>query len=283
MSQRQKERTPRLRKGLGQHLLRDRRAAGAIVAALDPRPGEPVLEIGPGLGALTEPLLAGGARVVAVEADGRLADELVSRYAGGGGLDVLRCDILEVSLAAICRERDVTRIKVIGNIPYNITTPILLWLIEQATSVERAVLTIQREVADRLLAAPGNKSYGSITLFLRQRAEVRRVRDIKAGAFLPPPKVDSTVVSIVPRARPAVEVPSEPLLEALVRRSFGQRRKMLRSSLSSRAPWSREDLEEAARRAGVSLASRPEELPLEAFGSLCRALYGLGHTAWKSA
>jgi 16S rRNA (adenine1518-N6/adenine1519-N6)-dimethyltransferase len=142
--------------------------------------------------------------------------------------------------------------------------------------VTLAVLTVQKEVAERLLAPPGCKDYGSLTLAVRQRVEVSRVRDIPAEAFRPPPRVDSTVVRLVPRARPLVEAEAPALMKGLIRLAFQQRRKMLRSALQA-GPWEKAQLASAARDAGVALTARAEELALEDYGRLADALWRTDH------
>jgi len=263
----------RLRKSLGQHLLRRPGAARRIVEALDPVPGESVLEIGPGLGALTRVLLEQGLRVVAVERDPRLADELERRLGAGGSLEVCRGDILEVRLEDVCHRVGARRLKVIGNIPYRITSPILHWLLDQASHLVVAVLTVQQEVGERVLARPGGSNYGSLTLAVERKAEAQKILTLPPQAFRPAPRVASMVLRLVPRRAPAVRVPDEDFLERLIRLGFSQRRKMLRTSLLSRVPWSARELGAAAAAAEVSLTRRPQELSLEEFGRLSSALW----------
>jgi len=272
----------RLKKGLGQHLLVSRPAARRIVEALGASPGDTAVEIGPGLGALTSILLESGLSVVAIERDPAMADELERRYLGPGaprlapgGLTLVRADVLTTSLAELADARGVARLFVIGNIPYRITSPILHWFTGQLNRVTRGVFTVQREVAERLLAKPGGKAYGSLTLSIMRHATVERVMHLAAGAFRPPPKVKSTVVRLEPRTQPAVVVPDEAFLESVIRRSFNHRRKMLRASLTAESFWSAEAVTAAGARARIELSRRPEELSLAEFGRLATALWEL--------
>jgi 16S rRNA (adenine1518-N6/adenine1519-N6)-dimethyltransferase len=221
---------------------------------------------------------------VAVERDDEMADEIERRYLSPGApglgparLEIIRDDILAVSLRSIARARGADRVRVIGNIPYRITSPLLHWFTAEIASVTMGVFTMQREVAERLLAEPGNKAYGSLTLAVMRRARVERVMHLSAGAFRPAPKVRSTVVRLVPNERPAVDVPDEALLETIIRKSFNQRRKMLRRSLVDEGTWKSVDVKTAALRAGIALERRPEELSLADFGRLATALWELGY------
>jgi len=274
---------PRLKKGLGQHLLISRGAAGRIVDALGTPPGGLVLEIGPGLGALTRILLERGFSVIAVERDREMADELERRHltpgAAGvepGRLEVLRGDVLETSLPDLADAHGVARLAVIGNIPYRITSPILHWFTGSIARAAVGVFTMQREVAERLLAKPGGKAYGSLTLSVMRRASAERIMHLPPGAFRPPPKVKSTVIRLTPHTEPAVIVPDEELLESVIRKTFNQRRKMLRTSLAAEGSWSAEAIAAAGARAGIDLSRRPEQLSLAEFGRLATALGGMG-------
>lgn len=250
------------KKALGQNFLVDPSALDAIADAVGAAPL--VVEIGPGPGTLTERLLARAERVVAVEKDerfvGMLAEEL-----GTERLRVVHGDILRTPIAPLAEN---LRPPVAGNIPYNITTPILLSLLAQREHTAHAVVMIQREVADRLLARVGTKAYGSLTILFRAHADVARVRNVPASCFVPRPRVDSTVLSFTWRDEPVVPIGDPAHFEAVVRTAFGQRRKTLRNAL--RANYSDEKIERGAD--VVDLGRRAETLDLETFAALAARL-----------
>lgn len=266
---------PRARKRFGQHFLKDRSIAGRIVELVQPHPDELVLEIGPGRGALTEGLAARAGRLVAVEIDRDLAAFLRQRLAGTD-CRLIEGDILELDLARLLREEGRERLLIVGNLPYNITAPLLFRLLEQAEHIRAAVLMVQHEVARRLVARPGSRDYSLLTVLLSMRAQVRACLQVAPGAFRPVPKVHSAVVEVefTPQARCAVR--DELLFGRLVRSAFGQRRKMLRNSLMGIWEGERAELEGLAAGAGIDLSRRPETLTLEEFGRLSDAFAGAG-------
>ncbi|MFL5542366.1 MAG: 16S rRNA (adenine(1518)-N(6)/adenine(1519)-N(6))-dimethyltransferase RsmA, partial [Longimicrobiaceae bacterium] len=191
---------PRAKRALGQNFLIDPNLQRKIVAALDPGPGDEVLEIGPGVGALTRHLAGRVRRLVLVELDNDLAARLREEFAGDPTVEVLNEDVLEVPLERI--SADPARLKVIGNIPYNITTPILFGLLERRPRPALIVLMVQREVADRILEPAGSKTYGALAVGVQAVAEVGRVMNVSRDAFRPVPDVMSSVVRIVPHDPP---------------------------------------------------------------------------------
>lgn len=223
------------RKKMGQNFMTTARDLTFIAGALSIHPEENVVEIGPGLGALTEALLAAGAKVTAVEKDGALAESLKRRFGAGqgssGSLRIVCKDILRINLAADLDLK--SPVKVIGNIPYNITSPIVEWLISQRTCVAQAVLTVQWEVARRLTAKPGNKDWGSLSFFLQYYADVELLRKIDKSHFYPSPKVNSGVVRIQFPGQGRFPVSNEENLFRCVRRAFQKRRKTLLNALLS--------------------------------------------------
>jgi 16S rRNA (adenine1518-N6/adenine1519-N6)-dimethyltransferase len=264
---------PRPRKRFGQHFLADQNLAERIVALVQPRPGELVLEIGPGRGVLTQRLLARGDRLVAVEIDRDLAAHLRQRLAGPG-FRLIEGDALDLDLARLLREEGRERLLVVGNLPYNITAPLLFALLAQADHIRAAVLMVQQEVARRLAARPGTKDYSLLTVLLGLRAQVHPRLQVAPGAFRPVPQVYSAVVEV--EFEPArYPVRDERIFGRLVRTSFGQRRKMLRNSLLGLCQGRREELEERAAAAGIDLSRRPETLSLEEFGRLSDAFAGV--------
>ena len=245
------------RRALGQHFLLDPGIADRIVRAAGPLEGHTAVEIGPGPGGLTRALLAAGAdRLVAVERDARCVEALAELEAASGGrLRVLAADALEVNVAAL----GPPPIKLIANLPYNIATPLLVRWLHPAAGIESMTLMFQKEVADRLLARPGGKARGRLSVLAQWRAEIRRCFDLPPGAFTPPPKVSSSVVALTPRPSP---VPAEMGdLEQVTARAFAGRRKMLRRTLGA-----------LPARAGLDDTRRPEELTVEEFCALARAL-----------
>jgi 16S rRNA (adenine1518-N6/adenine1519-N6)-dimethyltransferase len=281
----------------GQHFLVSARALDTIIAASELTPHDTVLEIGAGLGTLTEALAAGAGAVVAIEVDRRLVEVLTARLGGRPNVRIVQADALRADLPALLAEgdrmlrapsvcggglqpghelppaHDATR-KVVANLPYNIAAPLLLRLLDPALSISRLVVTVQREVADRLVARPGTPAYGRLTVAVQYRAAARIVSRLPPGAFLPAPDVESAVVALVPHARPPVRVDDEAALFRVVAAGFGHRRKTLANALVHGLDLAPPAVEAACRTAGVEPRARAETLDLEAFAALTRALYG---------
>ncbi|MBI2503332.1 MAG: ribosomal RNA small subunit methyltransferase A [Candidatus Latescibacteria bacterium] len=263
---------PRPRKRFGQHFLADQTIAERIVALVQPLPGELVLEIGPGRGVLTQRLAARGGRLVAVEIDRDLAAYLRQRLAGPD-FRLIEGDVLDLDLGQLLREEGRERLLVVGNLPYNITAPLLFGMLAQADHIRAAILMVQQEVARRLAARPGSKDYSLLTVLLSLRAQVHPRIQVAPGAFRPVPQIYSTVVEVqFETARYPVQ--DERIFGRLVRSAFGQRRKMLRNSLLGLCEGRREELEERAAAADIDLSRRPETLSLEEFGRLSDAFAG---------
>ncbi|MBI4408981.1 MAG: ribosomal RNA small subunit methyltransferase A [Gemmatimonadetes bacterium] len=266
----------RPKKSLGQNFLVDAGIQRRIVAALEPAPDDEVLEVGPGTGALTRHLAGTVRRLVLVELDDGLAAALRQEFAGSGGVDVVHGDILEVDLSTLFPEP--ARVKVIGNIPYNITSRLLFRLLERRARPARAVVMVQREVADRLLAAPGEKAYGALSVGVRAVADVERVLHVGRGAFRPVPEVDSTVLRITPHRPPELSEREEADLRTLTRAAFGWRRKQLQKILRSAPAYglAQAELDSLERATAIELGRRPETLSVEEFVRLARALRAAG-------
>lgn len=264
------------KKSLGQNFLMDRNVGDKIVAAASVSPTDIVIEIGPGKGALTS-LIAGRALyLLAVEIDDRLCDYLQERLADAANVEVRRGDFLRLDLEAeigALRQRfpQASAVKIISNLPFYVTTPIITRIIENRSLIDHAVLTVQKEVAGRFTASPGSKRYGAITIFLNYYAEVSILFDIPRKAFRPEPEVDGSVVSIVPRAEPAVKVSDEAFFFRTIRAGFRQRRKMLKNSLLSLGV-AQEDLERALHEASLDPTLRPERLSMQDFARLADSL-----------
>lgn len=265
------DRPRRARRALSQHFLVDPNLQRKIVAALEASPSDHVVEIGPGLGALTRHLAGQVARIVLVELDADLAEQLTAEYRGRNDVTVIHADVLDVSLSKSVRGRP---FKVIGNIPYAITTPLIFHLLDQRPRPQVAVLTVQREVADRLLARPGTKNYGALTVGVQAVAGVERLFGISRNVFRPRPDVDSTAIRITPIDPPPLSESLGAALRELTRTAFSRRRKQLRTILRG-APnydFDTEQAEAILSSLGVDPATRPDALPVEAFVRLAEVL-----------
>ncbi len=251
--------THRPRKRFGQHFLVDDAVIEAIVAAVDPRPGEAIVEIGPGLGALTRPLLERCGALIAIELD----RDLAARLRALPGLVVVQDDVLRVDFGALAASRGATRLRIVGNLPYNISTPILFHLLDAAEHIADQHVMLQREVALRMAAAPGGRDYGRLSVMLQWRYAIEPVLDVAAAAFDPPPKVESAVVRMTPKAAaPGVDAAT---LGEIVRVAFSQRRKLLRHTLGR---W----LEERGAAGSFDTQRRAEEVPVEEYLRLAASL-----------
>ncbi|MGA0612177.1 16S rRNA (adenine(1518)-N(6)/adenine(1519)-N(6))-dimethyltransferase RsmA [Caldimonas sp. KR1-144] len=245
------------RKRFGQHFLADEAVLHAIVDAIDPRSGEALVEIGPGLGAMTDPLVARCERLTVVELDRDLAARLRKRPE----LEVIESDVLEVDFAALARARG-QRLRIVGNLPYNISTPILFHLLGAVDHVIDQHFMLQKEVVDRMAAAPGSKDYGRLSVMLQWRYDIESVLDVPPEAFDPPPRVESAVVRMTPLAQPAAIDAAR--LSELVTVAFSQRRKLLRHTLGR---W----LEQQGIDTAFNLQRRAEEVPVAEFVALATA------------
>jgi len=247
------------RKRFGQHFLTDGYIIDSIVRAIDPRPDEPVVEIGPGLGALTQPLLARCKQLTVVELD----RDLAARLRKTPGLDVVESDVLKVDFGALADRLGNRPLKVVGNLPYNISTPILFHLLPWADRVSEQDFMLQKEVVDRMAAGPGSKTYGRLSVMLQWRYDIESIIDVPPESFDPPPQVDSAVVRMVPlRDFAPLDMAR---FEALVAAAFSQRRKLLRHSLGR---W----LDEQGFGGSFDLQRRAEEVPVAEFVALAQDL-----------
>jgi 16S rRNA (adenine1518-N6/adenine1519-N6)-dimethyltransferase len=247
----------RARKRFGQHFLTDASVIRAIVDAIDPRPGEPLVEIGPGLGALTAALLERAGALTVIELDRDLAAQL----RGDARLEVIEADVLDVDLRALAAKAPGGMLRVVGNLPYNVSTPILFHVLQTAEAVRDQHFMLQREVVQRMAAAPGGKDYGRLTVMLQCRCRVEPLFDVPPQAFDPPPRVHSAVVRLVPL--PDALPPRR--LEELVRVAFSQRRKLLRHTLGR---W----LPAQGYEGTFDLQRRAEEVPVSEYLALAQHL-----------
>jgi 16S rRNA (adenine1518-N6/adenine1519-N6)-dimethyltransferase len=250
----------RARKRFGQHFLHDPGVISRIVAAIDPRPGERVVEIGPGRGALTFPMLERCLRLEVIEIDRDLVRELQARAAGHGELVVHTGDVLDVDFGAL--HGGGPRLRVCGNLPYNISTPLLFHLLESSAAIADMHFMLQKEVVDRIVAPPGGKDYGRLTVMLAAACAATALFRVGRGAFQPPPRVDSAVLRLVPHAVAPFPMPDPGRFARVVAAAFSMRRKTLRNSLRG--------LVDAAgfEAAGIDADRRPETLSPAEFGRL---------------
>ncbi|MBF6631540.1 MAG: 16S rRNA (adenine(1518)-N(6)/adenine(1519)-N(6))-dimethyltransferase RsmA [Comamonas sp.] len=247
------------RKRFGQNFLTDQGIIESIVDAINPKPGQPLVEIGPGLMALTQPLVDRTGEVTVIELDRDLAVRLRTKPQ----LRVIESDVLKVNFANVAQELAVPKLRVVGNLPYNISTPILFHLLGFVDVVQDQHFMLQKEVIDRMVADAGNSDYGRLSVMLQWRYAMENVLFVPPESFDPPPRVNSAVVRMVPREQPAQLNPK--LLEELVQVAFSQRRKILRNTLGK---W----LEEKGFSGTFDVQRRAEEVPVAEYEALAASL-----------
>jgi 16S rRNA (adenine1518-N6/adenine1519-N6)-dimethyltransferase len=253
-------------RALGQHFLADPNTARRIVRLAGVAPGDAVLEIGPGVGSLTVALAAAGAEVTALELD-RYLLPVLEEVLAGTAVRVVAGDALTDDLGALLPPRE-GGWKLVANLPYNVATPIVARVLDHVPAVTRVLVMVQREVGERLAAAPGGRDYGAVTVKVAFHGTARVVGAVPRTVFVPPPNVDSVLVEIVRHAVPPVEVPSPEALFTLVRAGFAQRRKMLRSALR---PVLGERTVAVIEAAGVDPRARAEAVDLAGWSAISRA------------
>ncbi len=250
------------RKRFGQHFLTDSAIIDAIVAEIDPRPGQRLIEIGPGLGAMTHPVARRCGHLTVIELDRDLAAKLRRR----DNLDVIEADVLRVNfrdLAGQSQPPAASGLRIFGNLPYNISTPILIHLVDVADRVVDQHFMLQKEVVDRIVSAPGRKDYGRLSVLLQWRYHMEQVLQVPPEAFEPPPRVESAVIRMLPWPQP--EAVDRALLEELVAVAFSQRRKLLRHTLGR---W----LVERGVDEGFDVQRRAEEVSVTEYISLAKKI-----------
>ena len=262
----------RPRRRLAQHFLADRVAAGRIVEAAQSGSCKTAIEIGPGRGALTGLLTERFARVVGIELDPHLCDVL--RSALGDRVRILNEDCLKVDLEALVREEGVDKAVLVGNLPYNITGAVVERILASRGSLHRAVVMVQREVARRMVASPGGRDYGVLSLAVQVACVPEKLFDLKPGDFHPPPKVHSSVVMLPFDGGPKMRPRDEALFFQVVRAAFGQRRKMLRNSLLTLTGGDEARVGAALAEAGIDPRLRAESVSAEGFECLAQAFGG---------
>jgi 16S rRNA (adenine1518-N6/adenine1519-N6)-dimethyltransferase len=255
------------KKHLGQHFLHERGIISKIVQAVDPQPGDRLVEIGPGQGAITFPLLDRHGELTVIEFDRDLIFPLTEAARAHGTLEVIHRDVLTVDFSALAHNGgEGARLRLVGNLPYNLSTPILFHALEHAAAIRDMHFMLQKEVVDRMAAGPGSKVYGRLSVMLQAYCHVTPLFDVPPGAFRPPPKVDSAVVRMVPRDPATVGVRDHARFEAVVRDAFGQRRKTLRNALSQQCDAA------AIEAAGVRPEARAEQIEVADFVRLANSL-----------
>ena len=266
----------RFQKKFGQNFLIDPHVLAKITAAADLHADEAVIEVGPGIGTLTQELAEGAGKVLAIEIDRHLVEVLEKTLAPYPNVTVVGRDVLEVSAEEM---REMTapyeQVKMVANLPYNITSPLVMKILEEAPFVSRMVLMVQEEVARRMQAAPGTKEYGSLSVAVQYYAEPEIAAFVPLNCFYPRPKVGSCVISLRRRSEPGAEVKDETLLFSVVRAAFNQRRKTLLNSLSNGLAdrFTKEQIGKALAAAGVDPAQRGETLSLNSFAMIANSLY----------
>jgi 16S rRNA (adenine1518-N6/adenine1519-N6)-dimethyltransferase len=251
------------RKRFGQNFLTDKNIVGKIVAAIAPRPGDNLVEIGPGLGAMTLPLLEKAGRLHAVELDRDLIPRLRERCRDAGELRVHEADALVFDFSALARPD--ARLRLVGNLPYNISTPLLFHLVAYMPLIRDLHFMLQKEVVDRIAARPDTPDYGRLSVMLQYHCAVEPLFTVPPGAFNPRPKVDSKIVRLLPHAAPPFPVADYRDFSALVKQAFAQRRKTLRNTLKSMLDADRISA------LGIDPGARAETLGLADFASLANA------------
>lgn len=262
------------KKNLGQNFLRDENVARKIVEELDLDGTETVLEIGPGFGALTQFLVKDAKDVIAVEIDPFAIGVLNEVFEEFDNLRIVKNDILKTDLSEILKEAassDVT-LKAISNLPYYITSSVILLLLESEYKFEKIIVMVQKEVSERLSAKPATKDYSAFTVLLNYYATARKVFDVSHTNFIPAPKVDSSVVEIIPLKEPPVNVDSEEVFIKTVKAAFSMRRKTLQNCISSYFNISKDEAKQKIEKAGFECSVRGETLSIEDFARLANVM-----------
>ena len=257
----------RPRRRFGQHFLHDPRIIERIVGAVEPTPGQTIVEIGPGHGALTATLLGRGGRVFALEIDRDLCASLEVKFAACRGFSLVNADALRFDFREAAGDG---RLRIVGNLPYNISTPLLFHLLAHPGHLDDLHLMLQREVAERMVAEPRSRRYGRLSVMVQSVASAQALFHIGPGAFKPAPRVSSTFVRLVAHRQAPVTISDREAFAALVRHLFSQRRKTLKTSLRGRLSA------QAIHAVGLDPAARPETLDLQGFASLAEALSRCG-------
>lgn len=259
----QKSSGHRARKRFGQNFLVSESVIGKILKSINPNASDHIIEIGPGLGALTSPLASSGAMMTAIELDRDLAERIENQIADNARFQLICQDALKVDFASIYGSE--TRLRIVGNLPYNISTPIIFHLLNFAEQIEDMHFMLQREVVERMAAQPGSSDYGRLSIMVQYRCNVENLIAVPPGSFDPPPKVHSAVVGLRPRP-PALKALNEGDLDRIVRSAFNNRRKTLRNTLKN------ELAVEQIEQQGIDPGLRPENLSVSDYVKLANCL-----------
>jgi 16S rRNA (adenine1518-N6/adenine1519-N6)-dimethyltransferase len=264
----------RPKKALGQNFLTDGNILDRIARLVERGPDDLILEVGPGKGALTRLLAVHGARVVAIEFDRQLVPLLKKEFAGNEAVEIVEADILAVDLPVLLLQRHAGPWQAAANLPYNISTPVLFRFLEARRFFSRLVLMFQKEVGERLVALPGTREYGVLSVLFRLHFDISRSLTVKPGSFRPVPKVDSVVLTFVPLPEARVDVGDESFFRQVVKAAFGQRRKTLWNCLKSLdLDCTEVELMQALAGSGIDPQRRGETLSLDEFAVLARSLH----------
>lgn len=268
-------------KSLGQNFLHDGRVIDEIIAGSGIGPEDLVIEIGPGMGVLTSAAAEAAGRVVAVEIDSRLIPLLRDMLAGYDNITILNEDIMKTDLPTLIREHYEAAgggaVRIIGNIPYYITTPILMKLLEDRIEAETITLMMQKEVADRIEAEPGSRIYGALSVAVGYYCETVRIADVPKECFSPPPKVDSAVIRLDRRTTPPAEVREEAVFFEVVKAGFGKRRKTLLNALTGMRGLTKDAARELLEQAGIEPSRRAETLSISEFAAVANEISAAVH------
>ncbi len=251
----------RLKKHFGQHFLHDRDVLARIVQAIHPQRGQTVVEIGPGGGALTLPLLDRTGHLIAIELDRDLHQPLRQRATAHGTLELIEANVLDVDFTALAA-RSGKPLRVVGNLPYYLSSPILFHCLAHAPAIRDMTFLLQKEVVERIVAAPGSKTYGRLSVMLQLACHAEALLEVPPSAFTPPPRVDSALVRLLPRPGSELPVVDPAALAGIVRAAFGQRRKTLANALKNHLG------SDQIQAAGIDPRARAETLAPDAFVQL---------------
>ncbi|QTL99492.1 16S rRNA (adenine(1518)-N(6)/adenine(1519)-N(6))-dimethyltransferase RsmA [Iocasia frigidifontis] len=274
-----KENKIRLSKGLGQNFLIDRKIVDIIIETATLTANDSVIEIGPGIGSLTQGILErlSSGSLMAIEKDSRLIKVLTAQFSGYNNLDLINKDVLDIEWHSFFREKKLKdgEVKVLANLPYYITTPIIMSLLESNVLFKQLIFMVQREVAERMAASPGGKEYGVLSIAVQYFARVEIVHEVSPSVFIPRPDVYSTVITLYPHQKPSVEVVDRQFFFQVVRAIFQQRRKNIKNGLSKAANlnFTREEVVSSLAEVGIDPRIRGEKLSISVLAKLSNSLW----------
>ena len=267
----------KLSKSLGQNFITDRNVIEKIIDGAEINSDDLVIEIGPGIGVLTAAAAESAARVIAVEIDKKLIPILSETLGGYDNIKVINRDILKTDINEIINEEKEAgtfsgRVKIIGNLPYYITTPIIMSILERGGSVDSITIMMQKEVADRIKSSPGGKTYGALSVAVQYYCDVHQVTSVPKEVFVPRPKVDSTVLQLSVRKERPVDLISEKVFFSCIKHGFGQRRKTLLNSLTGVCGLSKDQIREILSETGIEFNRRAETLDIKEFAAIANSV-----------